>query len=86
MTELGYRWFRGASADPAPEALGAEGDLAASRELVYDFVRAAPAELGTDPQRVLLFGFSQGATVTWTCLLGAWPTTTAAAANGHGGG
>eukprot|EP01046_Picozoa_sp_COSAG06_P005899 COSAG06_NODE_268_length_18811_cov_4.369549_3_plen_167_part_00 len=40
----------------------------------------------TDPQRVLLFGFSQGATVTWTCLLGAWPTTTAAAANGHGGG
>ena len=66
----GYRWFRGASASPAPEALN--GDIAESCDAIFAFIRAAPQELGTDPSRVQLFGFSQGATLTWTAMLSAW--------------
>ena len=66
----GYRWFRGASASPAPEAL--DGDIAESCDAIFAFIRGAPQELGTDPSRVQLFGFSQGATLTWTAMLSAW--------------
>jgi phospholipase/carboxylesterase len=52
--------------------------MAESRALIYDFISAAPAKLGTDPERVLLLGFSQGATMTWNCMLsGPWPAATA---------
>lgn len=67
----GFRWFEGYSAAPEPAAL--ERTLGASADALFDFVAAAPATLGTDPTRVYLLGFSQGATVAWTALLSRWP-------------
>ena len=52
----GFRWFEGYSAAPEPVAL--ESTIAASTDAVFDFIEAAPATLGTDPNRVYLLGFS----------------------------
>jgi phospholipase/carboxylesterase len=40
---------------------------------VYQFIEEAPKTLGTDPDRVYMLGFSQGATITWASLLCRWP-------------
>ena len=67
----GYRWFSGYSSAPDPAALRSE--IGASCDEVFAFIEAAPSTLGTDPDRVYLLGFSQGATTVWTALLSRWP-------------
>lgn len=44
-----------------------------STSKVIAFLEAAPAALGTDPERQFLFCFSQGATIGWTVFTSAWP-------------
>eukprot|EP01047_Picozoa_sp_COSAG01_P088504 COSAG01_NODE_20857_length_931_cov_1.765625_1_plen_236_part_01 len=66
----GYAWFEGMSAAPEPPAL--ESTLGSSCDAVFNFIEHAPQLLGTDPSRVWLLGFSQGATVAWTALLSRW--------------
>lgn len=73
----GFMWFDGSSAAPAPSALGSgEGSIVKAAGLVRAFIDEAPEKLGTDPRRVFLFGFSQGATISWTLALSKWPTKT----------
>ena len=67
----GFRWFEGYSSAPEPSAL--ERTIGSSVDVLFDFVVAAPETLGTDPDRVYLLGFSQGATVAWAALLSRWP-------------
>jgi phospholipase/carboxylesterase len=61
--QVGYAWFHidwTADGSVVP-------DLAQARETLDDLVRwvaAAPARLGTDPSRLYLLGFSQGAMMT----------------------
>ena len=70
-------WFDGSSAAPAPSALGSgEGSIVKAAGVVRAFIDEAPEKLGTDPRRVFLFGFSQGATISWTLALSKWPTKT----------
>lgn len=66
----GFRWFEGYSA--APEKVALEETVAASSDKVLSFIQTAPDIFGTDPQRVFLLGFSQGATMVWTTLLSRW--------------
>jgi len=47
--------------------------LADSASRVIAFLEAAPATLGTDPERQALFCFSQGATIGWTVSTSVWP-------------
>jgi len=67
----GFRWFEGYSAAPEPQAL--ETTIGKSVDSVYQFIQDAPETLGTDPDRVFLLGFSQGATITWASVLSRWP-------------
>ena len=67
----GYRWFEGYSSAPEPRAL--ESSIAAATDMLFDFIEAAPEALGTDPARVYLLGWSQGATIAWSALLSKWP-------------
>ena len=67
----GFRWFPGYSTAPEPQAL--ESTIAESTNAVFEFIAAAPATLGVDPDRVYLLGFSQGATISWAALMSKWP-------------
>jgi carboxylesterase type B len=40
-----------------------------------EWLRRVPEELGVDVRRVYLFGFSQGATISFTTLTSKWPVT-----------
>ena len=66
---------RGARCAALPECLqGLSSRPAAdSAAKVIAFLEAAPAALGTDPERQALFGFSQGATIGWTVSTSLWP-------------
>ena len=67
----GFCWFEGMSAEPEKQAL--ESTIARSCDSVFEFVQQAPEKFGTDPSRVFLLGFSQGATTVWTALMSRWP-------------
>ena len=67
----GFRWFPGYSSAPEPAAL--ESVIGESTDALFAFIESAPAALGTDPKRVYLLGYSQGATITWSALLSKWP-------------
>ncbi len=66
-----YVWFEGMSRAPEPEALAST--LGKSCDALFEFIVAAPEKLGTDPQKVVVLGFSQGATMVWTALMSKWP-------------
>ena len=55
--------------DAGPELFA----LTDSASRVIAFLEAAPATLGTDPERAALFCFSQGATIGWTVSTSVWP-------------
>ena len=55
--------------DAGPELFA----LTDSASRVIAFLEAAPATLGTDPERTALFCFSQGATIGWTVSTSVWP-------------
>ena len=56
---------------PAPIAL--ESTIASSCDSIFQFIEEAPSTLGTDPTKVVLVGFSQGSTLSWTSLFSTWP-------------
>ena len=66
-----YVWFEGMSRAPEPEALAST--LGKSCDALFEFILAAPELLGTDPSKVVVLGFSQGATTVWTGLMSKWP-------------
>lgn len=66
-----FVWFEGMSRAPEPEALAST--IGKSCDALFEFILAAPDLLGTDPRKVMLVGFSQGATMVWTALLSRWP-------------
>ena len=68
---LNAGWFEGMSRQPDPEALAIT--IGTSCDALFAFIEAAPELLGTDPSKVSVLGFSQGATITWTALLSRWP-------------
>lgn len=67
----GFRWFPGMSSAPEPDSLTSV--IGESTDSIFDFIDSAPSSLGTDPNRVYLMGFSQGATLTWAALMSTWP-------------
>ena len=67
----GFRWFPGMSSAPEPDALTSV--IGESTDSIFDFISSAPDTFGTDPGRVYLMGFSQGATLTWATLMSTWP-------------
>jgi phospholipase/carboxylesterase len=64
---LGYRWYAIDWSVTPPR--GDPAEIAASRDLLGRFVEEATARYGTDPDRVYLFGFSQGAIMSVSLLL-----------------
>ncbi len=64
---MGYRWYAidWAATPPRGDAV----EIVASRDLLARFVEEATAAYGTDPSRVFLFGFSQGAIMSLALLL-----------------
>ena len=66
-----YVWFEGMSRAPEPQALATT--LGKSCDALFEFILAAPELLGTDPCKVVILGFSQGATIVWTALMSKWP-------------
>lgn len=67
---FGYCWFEGSSASPAPDA---EASIASAADGVLHLLQNAPAVLNSDPERVYLFGHSQGASVSWAVSSFEWP-------------
>ena len=54
----------------------AEGQAVVYRkQQIIEWLRRVPEELGVDVRRVYLFGFSQGATISFTTLASKWPVT-----------
>jgi len=66
----GFRWFEGYSS--APEKVALDATVGSSSDAVLAFIEGAPAQFGTDPSRVYLLGFSQGATLVWATLMSRW--------------
>ncbi len=64
---MGYRWYAIDWAATPPR--GDPVEIVASRDLLARFVEEATAACGTDPSRVFLFGFSQGAIMSLALLL-----------------
>src|SRR6266568_4612624 len=64
---MGYRWYAIDWAVTPPR--GDRGEIVASRDLLARFVEEATAAYGTDPSRVFLFGFSQGAVMSLALIL-----------------
>ncbi len=64
---MGYRWYAIDWAATPPR--GDRVEMAASRDLLARFVEEATAAHGTDPTRVFLLGFSQGAIMSLALLL-----------------
>jgi phospholipase/carboxylesterase len=65
---MGYRWYAIDWSVTPPR--GDRMEIIASRDLLARFVEEATAAYGTDPSRVFLFGFSQGAVMSLALLLG----------------
>ncbi len=64
---MGHRWY--AIDWTASPPRGDPGEIVASRDLLARFVEEATAAHGTDPSRVFLLGFSQGAIMSLALLL-----------------
>jgi len=64
---VGYRWY--AIDWTASPPRGDPGEMIASRDLLGTFIAEAATTHGADPDRVYLFGFSQGAIMSLSLLL-----------------
>jgi phospholipase/carboxylesterase len=64
---MGYRWY--AIDWGATPPRGDAAEIVATRDLLARFVEEATGVHGTDPSRVFLFGFSQGAIISLALLL-----------------
>jgi phospholipase/carboxylesterase len=64
---MGHRWYAIDWAATPPR--GDPVEMVASRDLLARFVEEAAAAYGTDPSRLFLFGFSQGAIMSLALLL-----------------
>jgi len=64
---MGYRWYAIDWAATPPR--GDPVEMVASRDLLARFVEEATAAYGTDPSRLFLLGFSQGAVMSLALLL-----------------
>jgi phospholipase/carboxylesterase len=67
----GHCWFNGFSSAPADGAVATT--VPASCRVVLECCQLAPVLFKTDPQRTVLLGFSQGATIGWSVATCSWP-------------
>ena len=63
----GYKWFRGFSPCPEPEAL--TEDIPNAIQRLRLFFEQAPLHFGTAANQQYVLGFSQGATIGWSLAL-----------------
>jgi hypothetical protein len=54
------------SSNPHPHPNPNPNRVGTSCDAVFKFIEEAPGRFATDPEKVILLGFSQGATMVWT--------------------